>query len=395
MITFGKRGFFQVTVYSYNITWCLLPLTSPQACMVALELLLVSSWLGITYKMLPGQDCPGGSVIKNLPTNAGDTSSIPAREDSACRGAAEPASHSYPACAAERPAATSGRRHPAALALPRGKPPQPEARHLRQSHSRCLQLEKSPPRGKGPAQPQINKIKSSLAKKLGEMSPGVLPAWRKRKKWRLAEPAHREARYVPHKPGKGRGISRTRVRPPRPGNWTRPGAVASASPAAPARSGRRPRSAAPRTRLLLVQGEAIEAAARPPSHKSARVENSEAKWCLKGGQQSWEGGCSLHTNVSKLKIQVLKKQWRPPRNCRNLPCRSIRRRVRAQSCLSLCDPADCRPPGSSVPGISQEYWTGRPLPSPGGFLTQGSNPHLLHWEVDSLPQSHLGGLRWH
>lgn len=54
------------------------------------------------YKMLPVQDFPGGSVIKNLPTNAGDTSSIPAREDSACRGAAKPVSHNHAACAAER-----------------------------------------------------------------------------------------------------------------------------------------------------------------------------------------------------------------------------------------------------------------------------------------------------
>ena len=26
----------------------------------------------------------------------------------------------------------------------------------------------------------------------------------------------------------------------------------------------------------------------------------------------------------------------------------------------------------------------------GIFLTQGSNPHLLHWQADSLPLSHLG-----
>ena len=225
-------------------------------------------------------------MIKNVPTNSGDTSSIPAREGSACRGAVKPASHSYPACAAERRAATSERRHPAALASPPGKPPQREARHLRQSLSSSLQLEKSPPSGKGPAQPQINKIKSSLAKKLGEMSPGVLPAWRKRKKWRLVEPAHREARSVRHKPGKGRDISQTRGRPPHPGNRTRPGAqpqgaVVSASPPAPARSRCRPRSAASRTRLLRSKGEAIEAAegepaAPAPSHKSARVENREA-----------------------------------------------------------------------------------------------------------------------
>ena len=32
----------------------------------------------------------------------------------------------------------------------------------------------------------------------------------------------------------------------------------------------------------------------------------------------------------------------------------------------------------------QAYWSGLPFPSPGIFLTQGSNPHLLHWQVDSF-----------
>ena len=34
--------------------------------------------------------------------------------------------------------------------------------------------------------------------------------------------------------------------------------------------------------------------------------------------------------------------------------------------IQLSDPMDCRPPGSSVCGISrQEYWSGLPFPSPG------------------------------
>ena len=37
-----------------------------------------------------------------------------------------------------------------------------------------------------------------------------------------------------------------------------------------------------------------------------------------------------------------------------------------QSCLTLCDPMDCNPPGSSVPGIfQQEYWRRLPFPIPG------------------------------
>ena len=38
----------------------------------------------------------------------------------------------------------------------------------------------------------------------------------------------------------------------------------------------------------------------------------------------------------------------------------------------------------------QENWSRLSFPSPGSFPTQGLNPHLLHWEVDSLPLSHQG-----
>ena len=38
-----------------------------------------------------------------------------------------------------------------------------------------------------------------------------------------------------------------------------------------------------------------------------------------------------------------------------------------QLCLTLWDPMDYRPPGSSVHGVfsRQEYWSGLPFPSPG------------------------------
>ena len=44
----------------------------------------------------------------------------------------------------------------------------------------------------------------------------------------------------------------------------------------------------------------------------------------------------------------------------------------AESCLTLCDPMDCSPPGSSVHGISQARvleWV--PFPSPGDLLDLG------------------------
>ena len=41
-------------------------------------------------------------------------------------------------------------------------------------------------------------------------------------------------------------------------------------------------------------------------------------------------------------------------------------RARAQLYLTLRDPVDCSPPGSSVHGIlQQEHWSGSPVPSPG------------------------------
>ena len=42
----------------------------------------------------------------------------------------------------------------------------------------------------------------------------------------------------------------------------------------------------------------------------------------------------------------------------------------------------------------QEYWSGLTFPSPGDILDQGSNLHLLHWQVDSLPLNHQGSPKW-
>ena len=67
----------------------------------------------------------------------------------------------------------------------------------------------------------------------------------------------------------------------------------------------------------------------------------------------------------------------------------------AQSCLTLCNPVDYNPPGSSVHGIFQA----RILGAGCHFLlqcifpTQGWNPHLfnlLPWQVASSPLCHLG-----
>ena len=60
----------------------------------------------------------------------------------------------------------------------------------------------------------------------------------------------------------------------------------------------------------------------------------------------------------------------------------------AQSCLTICDPMDSSPPGSSVHGIFQARILEGVAILQRTFLTQGSNLHLLcllHWQAGSLP----------
>ena len=63
-----------------------------------------------------------------------------------------------------------------------------------------------------------------------------------------------------------------------------------------------------------------------------------------------------------------------------------------QSCPTLCDSIDCSLPGSSVHGIfpGKNTEVGCHFLHQGIFPTQESNPHLLHWQADSLPLSYVG-----
>ena len=61
-----------------------------------------------------------------------------------------------------------------------------------------------------------------------------------------------------------------------------------------------------------------------------------------------------------------------------------------QSCLTLYNPMDCSPPGSSIHRIfsGKNVGVGCHVLLQGIFLTQQLNPHLLcllHWQVGSLP----------
>ena len=57
-----------------------------------------------------------------------------------------------------------------------------------------------------------------------------------------------------------------------------------------------------------------------------------------------------------------------------------------QSCLILCDPMDCSPPGSSMSmGFPrQEYWSGLPCPPPGNLPDPGIELRFPALQADSL-----------
>ena len=77
----------------------------------------------------------------------------------------------------------------------------------------------------------------------------------------------------------------------------------------------------------------------------------------------------------------------------------------APACCCCClvaksRPVLCNSMGCSLPAhrVAKHCWWDFPGKNTGLschfllqeiFLTQGSNPHLLHWQVDSLPPSHL------
>ena len=58
----------------------------------------------------------------------------------------------------------------------------------------------------------------------------------------------------------------------------------------------------------------------------------------------------------------------------------------------FCDPMDCSPPGPSCPWDfpRKNIVVGSHFLLQGILWTQGLNQRLLHWQVDSIPQSHRG-----
>ena len=71
--------------------------------------------------------------------------------------------------------------------------------------------------------------------------------------------------------------------------------------------------------------------------------------------------------------------------CQSWTIKKVQCSVIAQSCPTLCDPMDYRPPGSSVHGFPrQEYWSGLPFPSPGDLSDPGIEPKSPTLQADTL-----------
>ena len=67
----------------------------------------------------------------------------------------------------------------------------------------------------------------------------------------------------------------------------------------------------------------------------------------------------------------------------------------SQSCLTLCNPMDCGPPGSSIHGVLQARrpeWL--PFPPPVDLPDPGMEPWFPALQTDSLALSHQGSPRF-
>ena len=93
-------------------------------------------------------------------------------------------------------------------------------------------------------------------------------------------------------------------------------------------------------------------------------------------------------NAAQVSVHTVWEVWRPFSMVHLIAC-VLRACSVIKSCLILCDPTDCSPPGSSVHGISQARileWVA--FPSPGDLLDPGMEPVSPALAGDSLPLSH-------
>ena len=97
------------------------------------------------------------------------------------------------------------------------------------------------------------------------------------------------------------------------------------------------------------------------------------------GCESWVIKKAKPQRIDAFELRCWRRLFRVPLNARSN--QSILKEVSAQSCPILCNPMDCSPPESSVHGIghSKNTGVGYHFLLQGTFLTQGSNPCVLHY----------------
>ena len=89
----------------------------------------------------------------------------------------------------------------------------------------------------------------------------------------------------------------------------------------------------------------------------------------------WPSAYEYTQNVLVLKEQIFSYRYMFP-TC-----------LCAQWCPAVCNLMTIALQAPLSMGFSrQEYWSGLPFSPPGDLLTQGSNSHLLHWQVDSTTE---------
>ena len=117
--------------------------------------------------------------------------------------------------------------------------------------------------------------------------------------------------------------------------------------------------------------------ARPPGPRLATVETLHASARCEGPGTTRCESASLSAAVRCPTVGLLHCGAQPSASqsfCHGVYCCLV-----AESCLTLCNPMDCSPPGSSVHGILRaRILSGLPCPSPGDLPDPGANLCLMH-----------------
>ena len=131
--------------------------------------------------------------------------------------------------------------------------------------------------------------------------------------------------------------------------------------------------------------------------------------CQRPGDQSWwwqrQNNIAAIHRASLISDITLGTRHRNTLHLKTTPCAIIhilqlgKPCSVAQPCLTLRNPMDCSPPGSSVHQISQariQEWVAISFSRGSSWPRDWTHSllRLLHWQADSLPLSHLGNPQW-